>query len=162
MDLALEAPAYVIALRVTPDQGIQVIAPVSGAPRSKRGTHYFRGGAASKADARSAPPSGVSSTPCTIRADSRESCVGLPTRYRITQLVPGGAPPDAEGYWLLIVSDTPTPARDVMRRLKMMTTTDTTLVGVVRSIAEPLMASRTTRWAAYYAPFGTPLNPEHP
>lgn len=155
VDLALDAPAYVIALRVTRELGIQVIAPLAGTPRSKRGTQYFRGGASSKADATTS----VSSRPCTIRADSRESCVGMSSRYRITQLVPGGASPDAEGYWLLIVSDAPTPAREVMRRLELMSLVDTTLVGLVRSIPEPMIASRSARWAAYYAAFGTPMDP---
>src|SRR6267378_1330341 len=50
VDLRLDVPAYVIALRVTREFGIQVIAPVSGSPRSKRGAHYFRGGASSEAD----------------------------------------------------------------------------------------------------------------
>ena len=50
VDLRLDAPAYVIALRVTTELGIQVVAPVAGSPRSKRGTHYFRGGAVSTSD----------------------------------------------------------------------------------------------------------------
>ena len=50
VDLTLDAPAYVVALRVTNELGVQVVAPVSGSPRSKRGTHYFRGGAVSGAD----------------------------------------------------------------------------------------------------------------
>src|SRR5258708_30109194 len=48
VDLKLDAPAYVVALRVTNEFGVQVVAPVSGSPRSKRGTHYFRGGALSE------------------------------------------------------------------------------------------------------------------
>src|SRR5256885_10807468 len=50
VDVMLEAPAYIIAMRVTKELGIQVIAPVSGSPRSKPGGHYFRGGAVSAAD----------------------------------------------------------------------------------------------------------------
>src|SRR3979411_2157029 len=50
VDLKLDVPAYVIALRVTTNLGIQVVAPVSGSPRSKRGTHYFRGAAFAPAD----------------------------------------------------------------------------------------------------------------
>jgi len=151
VDLMLDVPAYVIALRVTSELGIQVVAPVSGSPRSKRGAHYFRGGAVSVADT---SLRSVSSTPCTIRGDSRESCTGVPTRYRITQLKQGGATSDAPGYWLLIVSDAPTAAHEVMRRLGLMNLADTSLVALVRSIPEPLIASRTTRWAAYYAAFG--------
>jgi len=151
VDLRLDAPAYVIALRVTTELGIQVVAPVAGSPRSKRGTHYFRGGAVSTSDTSLRT---VSSKSCTVRADSRESCVGMPMRYQITQLKQGGATSDAPGYWLLIVSDAPTPAQEVMRRLTLLNLADTSLVRLVRSIPEPLVASRTTRWAAYYAPFG--------
>jgi hypothetical protein len=154
VDLTLDVPGYVIALRVTRDWGVQLIAPLSGSPMSKRGAHYFRGGPPSGAD--STLPSGVSSKPCAYRADSRESCVGLPTRYRITQPIQGGAPPDAAGYWLLIVSDAPMPPRDIMRRLEAIHLAATSLVDLVRSIPEPLIAGRTTHWAAYYAPFGTP------
>jgi hypothetical protein len=151
VDLKLDVPAYVIALRVTTDLGIQVIAPVSGSPRSKHGNHYFRGGASSQTDTSMRT---VSSKSCTVRADSRESCMGLPTRYRISQLKLGGATSDAPGYWLLIVSDAPTPGQEVMRRLGLMSLADSSLETLVRSIPEPLVASRTTHWAAYYAPFG--------
>jgi hypothetical protein len=153
VDLMLDVPAYVIALRVTRELGIQVVAPVSGSPRSKRGAHYFRGGAVSVADT---SLRSVSSKPCTVRGDSRESCMGLPTRYRISQLKQGGATSDAPGYWLLIVSDAPTPATEVLRRLGLMNLADPSLEALVRSIPEPLIASRTTHWAAYYGAFGVP------
>src|SRR6266545_3051823 len=61
---------------------------------------------------------------------------------------------DAPAYWLLIVSDAPTPAGDVMRRLGLMNLAYLALGDLVRSIPEPLIDSRTTHWAAYYAPFG--------
>jgi hypothetical protein len=153
VDLLLDLPAYVVALRVTRELGIQVVAPQSGSPKSKRGAHYFRGGAPSGADTSMRT---VSSKACTVRGDSREACMGLPTRYRITQLKQGGATSDAPGYWLLIVSDAPTPAQEVMRRLGLMDLADTSLVALVRSIPEPLVASRTSHWAAYYVSFGVP------
>ncbi len=156
VDLRLDAPGYIIALRVTTELGIQVVAPVSGSPKSKRGTRYFRGGASSEVD--SAPRS-VSSKSCTIRADSRESCVGMPMRYRITQLKQGGAASDVPGYWLLIVSDAPTPAQEVMRRLGSMNLAHSSLEDLVRHIPEPLVASRTTHWAAYYAAFPAQSTP---
>jgi len=153
VDLRLAVPAYVIALRVTHELGIQVVAPTSGSPRSKPGTHYFRGGAVPKADSSMRT---VSSKACTIRPDARDSCVDAPVEYRISQLIQGGAPADAAGYWLLIVSDAPTLPVDVMRRLKGANLPDTSLVGLVRGIPEPLIASRTNHWAAYYAAFGAP------
>jgi len=153
VDLRLDVPAYVIALRVTNELGIQVVAPVSGSPRSKPGTHYFRGGEKAPADTAMRT---VSSKACTIRPDARESCVGAPVQYRINQLIQGGAAPDAAGYWLLVVSDAPTPALDIMRRLRLMNLVDTSLVALVQSIPEPLIAARTNHWAAYYAAFGTP------
>jgi len=153
VDLRLNVPAYVIALRVTNELGVQVVAPVSGSPRSKPGTHYFRGGEKAPADTSMRT---VSSRACTIRPDARESCVGAPVQYRISQLIQGGAAADAAGYWLLVVSDAPTPALDVMRRLRLMNLVDTSLVALVQSIPEPLIASRTSHWAAYYAAFGAP------
>ncbi len=153
VDLILDVPGYVIALRVTRELGIQVVAPVSGSPRSKRGAHYFRGGAAPVADTSLRT---VSSKSCTVRADSRESCTAVSMPYRITQLKQGGAASDAPGYWLLIVSDAPTRRQEVMQRLARLDFADTSLVELVRSIPEPLMASRTTRWAAYYIAFGAP------
>jgi hypothetical protein len=151
VDMILEAPAYIIAMRVTKELGIQVVAPLSGSPRSKRGGHYFRGGTVPPADTSTHT---VSSKSCTIGSDSRESCVGVSTEYRITQLKLGGAGSDAPGYWLLVVSDAPTPAREVMRRLGGMNLADASLEALVRSIPEPLIASRTPHWAAYYAAFG--------
>ncbi len=130
-----------------------MVAPVSGSPRSKPGTHYFRGGEKAPADTSMRT---VSSRACTIRPDARESCVGAPVQYRISQLIQGGAAADAAGYWLLVVSDAPTPALDVMRRLRLMNLVDTSLVALVQSIPEPLIASRTSHWAAYYAAFGAP------
>jgi hypothetical protein len=155
VDVRLDLPGYVVALRVTKDFGIQVVAPLSGSPSSKRGAHYFRGGAppASKTDT---TLRAASSKGCTVRGDSRESCTGVAMPYRITQLKQGGAPDDAAGYWLLIVSDVPTPGREVMRRLGEMDLADESLEALVRSIPEPLIASRTARWAAYYVAFGVP------
>jgi hypothetical protein len=76
--------------------------------------------------------------------------------YRINQLIQGGAPDDAAGYWLLVVSDAPTPPREVLQRLERMHVRDTSLRALVQSIPEPLIASRTNHWAAYYAAFGAP------
>ncbi len=151
VDLMLDVPAYIIALRVTRELGIQVVAPVSGSPRSKRGAHYFRGGAVPVADTSLRT---VSSKSCTFRADSRESCTGVTMPYRISQPKQGGAASEAPGYWLLIVSDAPTPGPDVMRRLASLHLADESLEALVQSIPEPLMASRTRHWAAYYAAFG--------
>jgi hypothetical protein len=151
VDVILDVPAYIIALRVTRELGIQIVAPVSGSPRSKPGAHYFRGGAVPVRDTSLRT---VSSKPCTVRADSRESCMGVAMPYRITQLKQGGTASDAPGYWLLIVSDAPTPGPDVMRRLASLHLADTSLEALVQSIPEPLIASRTRHWAAYYAAFG--------
>lgn len=156
VDLILDAPAYIIALRVTREVGIQVIAPLSGTPKSKPGKHYFRGGALPAVDTSMRT---VSSKSCTVGADSREGCVGLPTPYRITQLKQGGTASEAPGYWVLIVSDTPTPGREVMRRLGLMNLADASLESLVQRLPPQLIDSRTTHWAAYYAPFGDANNP---
>ena len=150
VDLQLAAPAYVIAFRVTREGGVQLVAPLSGSPKSKAGMHYFRSTAKSEVLNSAQLPASVSSRPCTGRPDARESCwVGA---QPVSQHLPG-APPEAAGYWLLIVSDTPTAPHDIMRQLEMMRLPDTNLVDLVRGIPEPLIASRTGRWAAYYASF---------
>jgi hypothetical protein len=159
VDLQLDASGYVVALRVTRAYGIQVIAPVSGSPTSKRGSHYYRGGAPLKAGTDTTLRA-ASSKACTVRADSREACTDVTMPYRIAQLKQGGAPDDAVGYWLLIVSDVPTAGREVMRRLGEIDLADGSLEALVRSIPEPLIASRTAHWAAYYTAFGTPM--DHP
>lgn len=150
VDLRLDAPAYIIAFRVTREMGIQLVAPLSGSPRSKAGVHYFRASATAEIRASNELPASVSSRPCTGRPDARESC-WVPSHH-ISQLL-AGAPPEADGYWLLIVSDTPTPPHDIMRQLEMTSLPDTNLVDLVRRIPEPLLASRTHRWAAYYGSF---------
>jgi hypothetical protein len=155
VDLRLDLPGYVVALRVTRDYGIQVIAPQSGSPTSKPGSHYYRGGAP-PAPATDTTLRSASSKACTVRADSRDACTAVAMPYRIAQLKQHGAPDDAAGYWLLIVSDVPTPGREVMRRLGEIRLADESLETLVRSIPEPLIASRTKRWAAYYAAFGVP------
>src|SRR5258708_31917631 len=96
VDLKLDAPAYVVALRLTNELGVQVVAPVSGSPRSKRGTHYFRGGALSANDTSMRT---VSRKSCKVRAHSHESCVGLSPRDPITQPQQSGPPTDPPGYW---------------------------------------------------------------
>ena len=156
VDLITDVPAYIIALRVTRELGIQVVAPQAGSPMSKPGGHYFRGGAA---PTDTVPLRTVSSKTCTILPDSRQSCMGVQSGYHRDQLKLGGATSDAAGYWLLIVSDTPTRAEDVMRRLGEMTLPDTSLVNLVRRIPAPLIASRTTHWAAYYAAFDDKRDP---
>lgn len=152
VDVQLNAAAYIIAFRVTRDLGVQLVAPLSGSPRSKPGVHYFRGSATSEIRSSAQLPAGVSSRPCTRRPDSRESCDDLASPYKITQLKQG-APPEAAGYWLLIVSDTPIPPHDILRQLETASLPDTSLDDLVRRIPVPLVASRTQRWAAYYAAF---------
>jgi hypothetical protein len=142
VDLQLAAPAYVIAFRVTREMGVQLVAPLSGSPRSNAGLHYFRASATSAISNSTQLPASVSSRPCTGRPDARESCWA--GAHPISQPL-AGAPPEAEGYWLLIVSDKPTAPHDIVRQLEMMRLPDTTLVDLVRGIPG--------RWAAYYAAF---------
>jgi len=150
VDLRLDAPGYVVALRVTGEFGVQVVAPVSGSPRSKRGTHYFRGGALSVADTATRT---VSSKSCTVRADSATRAWGC----RRGTTSPNSSRRRADRCtWILVThrfgcADT---ASDVMRRLGLMNLAYLALEDLVRSIPEPLIDSRTTHWAAYYAPFG--------
>jgi hypothetical protein len=168
VDFKLDMPAYVIAMRVTEARGVELIAPHTGSPRSQRGAHYFRAEPLTSwregtySPAFDGPPL---SPPCTQPADQRATpftagCVDSPdyapqVTRNITQLR-YNSPPSQVGYWLLIVSDAPTRARDLLRQVKQLDLPNASLADRVHSIPEAMIASRTTRWAAYYAAFGTP------
>jgi len=169
VDFTLDMPAYVIAMRVTEARGVELIAPHTGNPRSQRGTHYVRAEPLTSWRDGSYSPAldglPLFSPPCTQPADQRatpfsEGCVDWPdyapqVTRNITQLR-YNSPPGQVGYWLLIVSDAPTRAHDLLRQVKQLDLPNASLADRVQSIPEAMIASRTTRWAAYYAAFGTP------
>ncbi|SRR6266550_1092040 len=132
----LVAPAHVIVLRVTNSSGIEPVRPLRSADRSSlgRGEHVVT----------------LASTPAATGAGGRTAAYGAEAYAG-----PVTRPPrDDVGYWLLIVSDAPTTAGDLSRRLAPMTFPDSSLLEVVRHLPQELVASRTTHWAAYYVAFG--------
>ena len=171
IDFTLEKPAYVVALRVT-EGGVWLIAPLSGAPRSKSGAHYLRAGDGVSWVERSSywTWTPAFSLPCAGPADTRsvlgfEGCSdffysSVPrVEYRTRVPIYEGEA-NRDGYWVLIASDTRIPTAEIRRRLEGVDRSDTLLVDVVRRIPERLLGSRTSDWAAYYAPFGDARLPE--
>lgn len=168
VDFKLDAPAYVISLRVTEARGIEVIAPYSVSRRYKRGAHHVRAERLTSWTEETYSPALTSpplAPPCTQPADKRaatdgEGCVDwAPYTRQVTETISQlryDSPPGNVGYWLLIVSDAPTRAHDLIGQIKLLDLPSTSLVDRVHSIPERLMGSRTTRWAAYYAAFGMP------
>jgi hypothetical protein len=173
VDFTLDLPAYVIALRVTEARGVELIAPESRTSRSKRGAHYLRaepltsGGAGTYWSAFAGLPL---APPCAQPADRRatrfdnglssfDTCVDFSYVPEVSHpIIQRGysSPLDRVGYWLLIVSDAPIRAREIRRRVDSLDLRHTSLVHRVHSIPEALIFARTTRWAAYYTPFGVP------
>jgi hypothetical protein len=64
-----------------------------------------------------------------------------------------------DGYWLVIVSDAPTPPAIFDQRLESIMLADPPLRDALHSLPVVLVASRTGHWAAYYTTFGTPVDP---
>jgi hypothetical protein len=171
VDFNLARPGYVVALRLTEGGGVQLVAPLGGKARTKPGTHYLRaatvrdGGMTWVEESYWTPVFGLQ-PPCTGPQDQRAS-MGLPgcvdaapygppgEEHRMRVPVSGTAGSALPGYWLVIVSDTPTTASDVWRRLAALDRSDTSLMNFVRALPQRLIASRTANWSASYAPFGT-------
>lgn len=171
VDFNLAKPGYVVALRLTEGGGVRLVAPRGGKPRTKAGTHYLRaatvreGGVTWVEESYWTPVFGLQ-PPCTGPQDQRAS-MGFPgcvdaapygprgEEHRLRVPVHGTAGSALPGYWLVIVSDTPTTASDVWRRLAALDRSDTSLLSFVRALPQRLIASRTAHWSASYAPFGT-------
>jgi hypothetical protein len=171
VDFNLAKPGYVIALRVTEGGGVRLVAPLDGKPRTKPGTHYLRtetvrsGGVTWVEESYWTPAFGLQPL-CTGPADKRSAmgslgCVDAPPygppaeEHRVRVPVYGRAWSALPGYWLVIVSDTPTAASEIWRRLATLDRSDTSLVNFVRALPQRLIASHTANWLASYAPFGT-------
>jgi hypothetical protein len=162
VDYTIDHPAFVVAMRVTPPRMVEVVTPRYQHTQSSSGHHYARAGAPSF------PVGGGNYT--TQRTAGKSGCPPLPpggtdascssdpvsTAYSY-YLAPAAAP--TGGYWLIIVSDLATSNAEIAQRLQTMAPPDTSLVSLVRSIPEALIAARTAHWAAYYAAFGQAQKP---
>jgi hypothetical protein len=60
----------------------------------------------------------------------------------------------ASGYWVLIVSDTPTSVSQVYYAVMAPEAADTILGNLANRIPAALIGPRTKHWVAYIAPFG--------
>jgi hypothetical protein len=170
MRFALAMPAHAIVLRVTED-GVEQVSPTWGHdPAAAPGAYSVRAvGPTSGRPPMSAPvaadfssdPGSLSCVPVldpNVPAQPDPSCVSR-TVARESRSVRSGAPSsresdDERGYWLLIVSDTRTPAAELEYRLAQLDFDDTPLLTTVLELPSALIGGRTTNWAAYYVGFG--------
>ena len=178
VSFVMDTAAQVIVLRVSRTAGVEAAWPVHGFDRTRLAPGAYRIVAPSVAALLRAPSSQrVSDAPSSecVRGAAHSAAVRPPegseqrsyeecvraerSRTSIFQRArPTPAPPvddAADGYWLVIVSDVATRAADLRRRLDAMEISDSTLTAV-RALPEGLVGGRTTRWAAFYAPFGRP------
>jgi hypothetical protein len=169
MRFELAMPAHAIVLRVT-EEGIEQVSPTGGHdPATAPGTYSVRAvgpasgrppmSAAVSADF-SSDPGSLSCVPvldANLPAKPDPSCVARAVA-RESPSVRSGPPStreseDERGYWLLIVSDTRTPAAELAYRLVQLDFEDTSLLTTVLELPSALVGSRTTNWAAYYVGF---------
>jgi hypothetical protein len=178
----LARPASVIVLQVFPD-GIDVITPRHSHDRSEFPAGDHRIDARVFTPPLSDQPSYAESTPSESRClanyanavaqqprDSLGRPIPNPASHTAAQelvqcqersrasprSVPGPIPTSlpARGYWMVIVADAPTSARELQQRLRPMDITQGGFATVLRELPGVLVGGRTERWAAYYAPIG--------
>jgi hypothetical protein len=155
IDYLIEQPAYVVAIRVTDDRRISVLAPEDGSPLSKSGHHYVRASRGYWVE-RSYT---VTRDGCPLRTQPADPpCSDVTQTITSTSFVPNRDQPRG-GYWLLIVSDLRMSRPDILRQTEGLNRSDTSVVSLLRQIPQALIASRTMHWAAYYAAFGTEQDP---
>lgn len=83
-----------------------------------------------------------------VQCQARSRAPPAPVPGPISTSLPAGA------YWMVIVSDVPTSARELQRRLRPMDISEGDFATVLRELPGVLVGGRTERWAAYYAPIG--------
>jgi len=160
MRFKITAAAHVIVLRVT-DAGIEQVHPRSGSDSPlEPGTHSMRGCALTIRD------HGADDRDPYTRACVREYARGAKPVPAVApdsvfELAEAGATrptADERGYWLLIVSDVPTPARQLTHWLGLIDMADDSmLVTTVLALPSLLVGRRTTNWAGYYVGFAPPI-----
>jgi hypothetical protein len=158
----IAVPAHVIVLRVT-DAGIEQVHPVSGPDYAlQAGAHSMRGCALTIRD-HGDDISDSYTRACVRESDRAAKPVpsGVTAVESVFQLTEAGASrplADERGYWLLIVSDVATPARQLSHWLGLIDTEDDSLlVTTVLALPSLLVGGRTTNWAGYYVGFAPPI-----
>lgn len=178
----LARPAFVIVLQVFPD-GIDVITPSHSHDRTAFAAGDHRIDATMFTPPLEDQPSYAESTPSEARclaqyanvlAQQPRDSLGRPIpspasnaaaqalvqcqmlSRAIPRPVPGLSPDSlpARAYWMVIVADVPTSARELQRRLRPMDISHGDFATVLRELPGALVGGRTARWAAYYAPLG--------
>ena len=169
MRFELAIPAHAIVLRVT-EEGVEQVSPTWGHdPAAAPGAYSVRAveptsgrppmSAPVAADF-SSDPGSLSCVPVldpNLPANPDPSCVSRAVA-RESPTVRSGAPSsresdDERGYWLLVVSDTRTPAAELEYRLALLDFDNTPLLTTVLELPSALVGGRTTNWAAYYVGF---------
>jgi len=162
MTYQLDAPAYVIVLRVLDDGAIEQLS--TGGDRIKQRGTYTIAVAAARPYAPIAPQvsGGIVYGPClsTFDTDLTKPDPACWTADRAAD-APAARPLPARereqeaGYWLLITSDAATSgvALDARLRALELEDDDGTLLATVRQIPSALVGGRTTNWSAYYVGF---------
>ena len=164
MTYQLDAPAYVIVLRVLDDGAIEQLYPSrTGGNRKQRGTYSIAAGRA-RPYAPVAPhvPGGIVYGPCVSTFDTAltkpdpacwttDRAIAAPA----ARPLPAGEREQEAGYWLVITSDAATSAVALDARLRALELEDDDgpLLATVRQIPSALVGGRTTNWSAYYVGF---------
>jgi hypothetical protein len=167
MRFELAVPAHAIVLRVT-QEGVEPVRTTRDTdPAIGRGTHSVT---AVGKTARRPLPTGAADVPA---GPGLLECVPIldpnlqakPSPGCVSRAVAGASPamPSAvpsrrqsgneRGYWLLIVSDTRTPAAELEHRLAELEFDDTPLLTTVLELPSALVGGRTTNWTAYFVGF---------
>jgi hypothetical protein len=160
----IAVPAHVIVLRVT-DAGIEQVQPTSGPDYAlQAGAHSMRGCRLTIGENRDV--SGDAYTRACERIFKSDPLAkpvpsGVTTVESVFELSETGSSrrlADERGYWLLIVSDVPTPARQLEHWLGLINTEDDSLlVTTVLALPSLLVGGRTTNWTGYYVGFAPPI-----
>ena len=160
----ITAPAHVIVLRVT-DAGIEQVHPSSGPDYAlEPGAHSMRGCGLTLGQNRDVAGDAYTRA-CERILKSDPAAKPVPTDVtpaepvvELSETRPARRLADERGYWLLIVSDVPTPARQLTHWLGLINTDDDSLlVTTVLALPSLLVGRRTTNWSGYYVGFAPPI-----
>jgi len=158
----IAVPAHVIVLRVT-DAGIEQVQPRWGTDSPLEAGAYSMRGCELTIRDHGDDMRDAHTRACVRESDRAAKPVpgGARAAEPVLQLTEAGASrplADERGYWLLIVSDVPTPARQLSHWLgRIDMDDDSLLVTTVLALPSLLVGGRTTNWAGYYVGFAPPI-----
>ena len=164
MTLQLDAPGYVIVLRVLDNDEIEQVRPAgNGNDRVvPQGSYSFVAAPRQAYAPRSASVPSGPVNPCPPSFDTESSLQRLdPACWTADRAVAAGAPQvlptrareRESGYWLVIVSDAATPPQVLDARLRGLELDEGSLLDNVVQIPSTLVGGRTTNWSAFYVGF---------